>query len=37
MEKEKMKIGYIYHSVNCIDDKVYVGMTFNPKKKTGKT
>ena len=26
MEKEKMKIGYIYHIVNCIDDKVYVGI-----------
>ena len=33
MEKNKIKIGYIYHIVNCVDDKVYVGMTFNPKKR----
>ena len=31
MEKNKIKIGYIYHIVNCVDDKVYVGMTFNPR------
>ena len=29
---DKIKIGYIYHIINCIDDKIYVGMTFNPKK-----
>ena len=29
----KIKIGYIYHIINCTDDKIYVGMTFNPKKR----
>ena len=31
MDNKKIKIGYIYHIVNCIDDKIYVGRTFNPK------
>ena len=31
MENNKIKIGYIYHIINCIDDKIYVGRTFNPR------
>ena len=33
MNDGKFKKGYIYLIVNCVDDKVYVGMTFNQKKK----